>query len=89
MPESRKKWLNVIKPCMAEEYAFVLWRVYTGKDIEAGKIPFLLSRRTFYYRYHSIDNLEKKWVDFKLVELDSRFKEVIQKWSNNELPNNI
>jgi hypothetical protein len=89
MPESRKKWLDVKKPCMAEEYAFVLWRVYTGKDIEANKIPFLPSRRTYYYRYHTIDNLEKKWVDFKLVELDVRFKEVIQKWANNELPNNV
>lgn len=85
MPESRKKWLNVKNPYKAEEYAFILWRVFTGRDIESDGIPFLPSRRTFYYRYHTIDNLEKKWVDNKLVELDSRFKEVIQKWANNEL----
>lgn len=86
MPESRKKWLSVKKPYKAEEYAFILWRVFTGKDIEAGKLPYLPSRRTFYYRYHTIDNLERKWVEYQLVDLDARFKEVVQKWAENDLP---
>lgn len=89
MPESRKKWLDVKKPYKAEEYAFILWRVFTGKDIECNRIPFLPSRRTFYYRYHTIDNLERKWVENRLVSLDPRFKEVIQKWANNELPKSV
>ena len=89
MPESRKKWLNIKKAYKAEEYAFILWRVFTGRDIQAGAMPFLISRRMFYYRYHTIHDLEKKWVDYKLVELDPRFKEVIQKWSANELPKTV
>ena len=87
MPKSRMKWLGIKKAFKAEEYAFILWRVFTGRDIKAGGIPYLISRRTFYYRYHTLDNLEKKWVDYKLVELDSRFKEVVQKWSENDIPN--
>jgi len=82
MPESRKKWLNV-KSYKSEEYAFILWRVFIGKTIVTKGLPFLPSLRTFYYRYHTMDNLEKKWVDYKLVELDPRFKEAVQKWGNN------
>jgi hypothetical protein len=80
MPQCCQKWMNVKKPYKAKEYSLIMWKIFTGKDIETDGIPYLISRRAYYYQYGSIKNLERKWVEEKLVEIDSRFKEAVKKW---------
>lgn len=85
MPSCCDIWKDIKSPCMAEEYAFIAWRIYTGAEIKTGAIPFLVSRRTFFYRYESVRDLEKDWIKYKLVELDERFKKVVQKWRDESV----
>ena len=80
MPQYCQRWLNVKKPYKAKEYSLIMWKIFTGKDIKTDGIPYLISRRKYYYEYGTIKNLEKKWVDEKLVEIDPRFKEAVKKW---------
>lgn len=80
MPECCKFWVEVKKPYRAKEYSLIMWRIFSGKDIKTDGLPYLVSRRTYYYKYGSIKNLEKKWVENKLVEMDLRVKEVVKLW---------
>jgi hypothetical protein len=82
MPDVLSKRWKIIHnpPYKAGEYSSIMWKVYTGKDPVVGKMPFLLSRRTIFYRYGSLRALKDMWVKNHLVELDSRFKKVVQHW---------
>ena len=81
MPESlRQKWEYVPHAYKAKEYSSILWRIYTGKDSVSEKIPYLLSRRTIFNKYGSLKALRDMWISNQLVELDLRFKKVIQEW---------
>jgi len=83
MPSYCQKWLNVKKAYKAKEYALIMWKIFTGKDIKTKGIPYLISRRAYYERYGSIKGLEKKWVEEKLVEIDSRIKDAVLYWDRN------
>lgn len=82
MPEICKKWLLVKKPYCAEKYSLIMWRIFSNKQIKTDAIPFLMSRRNFFYKYGTVKNLEREWVQYKLVEADLRFKKVIKYWAN-------
>ena len=80
MPKSFERWTNMDKASNAEKYALIMWKIFTGKDIRTKGIPYLISRRSYYYRYGSIKNLAKKWVEQNMTGMDLRFKEAVQYW---------
>jgi len=75
------QWRHIEKAYKADEYAMILWKIYTGKDSKVGGIPYLSSRRTMFYKFGSVKNIDKLWLDNGLVELDPRFKEVVKEWN--------
>lgn len=82
MPEKSRIYSSVPKAYMADSYAAVLWKIYTTCDFVTGAIPYLPSRRWIYYNYKTDDEavikfLERKYVDWKLVELHNVFRERI------------
>lgn len=82
MPDRSRIYRNIVKPHMAQEYAAALWSIYTTKDNLSDKIPFLPSRRWIFYNfkneeYGAIKFLQKKYVEWKLVELHNVFKDRI------------
>ena len=82
MPDFIKSKWNILKKSReSEEYAAILWKIYTGKDAVVGKIPYLLSRRTMFYRFKSVKKIEELWINNRLVELDGRFAKVVQEWA--------
>lgn len=81
MPQPLKdKWNFIYHAYRASEYSSILWKIYTGKDPMSDAMPYLLSRRTIFYKYGSIRALRELWIKNQLVELDSRFKKVVQEW---------
>lgn len=82
MPEVLvNKWKYVSKAYRAKEYAAILWKIYSNKPFLAKSIPYLVCRRSVFYRYGSIKKLQGLWVENKLVGLDSRYKNIIQEWA--------
>ena len=67
----------------ASEYSCILWKIYTGKDPVSKKMPYLLSRRMIFYKYGSMRALRHLWIKNQLVNLDIRFKKVVQDWQKN------
>jgi len=81
MPEClRKEWQIIPKAYRAQEYASILWKIYTGKDPIVNKMPYLQSIRTIFNKYGSVRALRDLWIKDHLVELDVRFKKVVQEW---------
>lgn len=80
MPPVGDKWLNIKKAHKAEEYALIMWKIFTDKDIKTKGLPYLISRRSYYYRYGSIKKLARQWVEEKMVGMDLRFKDIVQFW---------
>lgn len=81
MPDILKeKWEFVPKAYRAQEYSSILWKIYTGKDPVADKMPYILSRRMIFYKYGSMKKMRDLWIENHLVELDIRFKKVVQDW---------
>lgn len=77
------KWAYVPHAYKAQEYSAILWKIFTGKDPAVAHMPYLMSRRTIFYKYGSMKALREMWISNHLVELDSRFKKVVQKWQEN------
>jgi len=88
MPKQVKdKWKKIKKPAMSEVYCPILWKTYVGSNFIKKGIPFLRSRRYIFYRT-TMKPLQRLRVSCGLTELDTRIKEVVKKWSKNQLPNN-
>jgi hypothetical protein len=83
MPSCCQKWNNFKTAYKAKDYALIMWKVFTNKDIRTKGIPYLISRRAYYKNYGSIKGLERRWVDEKLVEIDSRVKDAVRYWDAN------
>lgn len=84
MPKSlQDKWRMIPHAYRAKEYSAILWKVYTGEDPFVNGMPYLMSRRSIFYKYGSIKTLREMWIKNQLVELDSRFKIVVQEWQKN------
>lgn len=74
------KWKLIPHAHKAKEYSSILWKIYNNKDPVAGEMPYLLSRRSIFYKYGSMKALRVLWIKNNMVELDSRFKKVVQEW---------
>jgi hypothetical protein len=81
MPDYYKEWAKIKRACSAEEYALIMWRIFVDVDPRVDAIPYLICRRTYYYRYHSIKGLEKKWVENHLTQIDDRIKQAVHFWA--------
>lgn len=86
MPPCCQKWakLRTSIAYKAKDYALIMWKIYTNKDIQRKSIPYLISRRSYYENYGSIKGLERRWVEEKLVEIDSRIKDAVLYWDRNK-----
>ena len=85
MPKTLERWTNLKKAAKVEEYSLILWKVFVDKDIRAQGIPYLISRRSYYYRYGTIKDLSKKWVEQGLTGVDMRVREAVQYWEKKTL----
>ena len=85
MPPCCQKWakFRTAIAYKAKDYALIMWKIYTNKDIRRKGIPYLISRRSYYENYGSIKGLERRWVEEKLVEVDSRIKDAVIYWGKN------
>jgi len=82
MPEQvREKWTTLSKPFGVVEYCPILWKTYVNSEFPTGGIPYLMSRRSIYYRYHSVDIIKRMRVSKGMTMLDNRFREAIHRWS--------
>ena len=70
----------------AHEYAAILWRSYAKSDFRRNGIPYLQGRRKIYYSFKceegAIERIEKLRVELGLVNLDKRFREMVQIWES-------
>ena len=74
-------WLDMgRKTAMSEDYSAVLWLTYVGSKFQRGAIPYLRSRRTYYNRFGSLENLQRARVEFNLFSLDDRIRDCIKLW---------
>lgn len=86
MPKALQlKWGGIKdeKAYRANEYATITWKIYTGEDSRVNAMPYLMSRRTAYYKYGTVKNLREMWIKNQMIGLDSRFKSVIQEWQKD------
>jgi len=85
MPECiREIWMKFKNPCNAEIYAPILWKTYVNNNFSGGAIPYLMSRRSIYYKFKddggAMDILDRMRVDKNLVALDYRVREMVKRW---------
>jgi len=82
MPEEvREKWTKLSNPFGTDEYCPILWKTYVDSEFPTGGIPYLMSRRSIYYKYHSVSIIKRMRVSKGMTTLDNRFREAIHRWS--------
>jgi len=88
MPENiGKKWFEVKKSNESLKYAVILWNTYIDNHFKSKGLPYLKSERQVYSDYvneelGAIKYIERLRVESGLVELDSRFKDIVRFWHN-------
>jgi hypothetical protein len=83
MPPVLRTWNRIPKAANASMYSGILWKVYRKGDFSVAAIPYLATRQTYSKKYSSDErtltkNMHKMWVDYGLIGLDNRIKNLIR-----------
>lgn len=83
MTEASNHWKDLENPYMANKYALIMWNIFSKKHTEypPEAIPYLWCRRKNFYKFGSIKDLGRQWVENHLSETDLRIRDAVQFWA--------